>query len=1018
MISETKFYGGSAYLSISGTTALSDNSGRFQRIHNVSAGPQNLDLPINLDVYHKRVDGGLWFVIHLDSTSTQNLVVRQIKAGTPSTLVTLTPGQVCHVWQTTSAEDWVAGSVRTTNTARTLSHSTSAGIVNDAKDPSYDPFCFEGSDCELAGAEPLNGQDGRDTVLAAMYQDVPLYAKNSSREAIRAADVVMPNKIVVRLDQGCFTVDPLHPLTKALSDEFYSKLFNDGNPHILDYYAAGASHSLTRHPYHIHWGGVTPTYGFSFDVAQQAYKYVWRKVIPYTVEATGISYQIEVRFVMEQAMSTAPVFDRCGGGGVGDSDSACWGALFTLQVFATEIHPTWVEGSNFQPAGSADAALSFTYGDPFVNGAWHGVDSISKKFCHPQMAMCAVLPTTWHSPVGRDWVPLHDRTYYHGFNDDPFGTGSERAHNREKAYNLDNGSPWTTLWPNNGSGTIYGNTGFGNSVGGYLAKGMSLGGNLPRSKPMEWLCWENGRGSGETFFKPGKPGWDEDLGVLDLTDGNCGSLTLPIDCYGTRDLDTPSSENKWHLDPHECIGHPDEPFEGYGGTHTCFRNYDGGTANGGVGDSTICCVSLTFQASETTQICTRSYDVLDESCSLVSSYCSVTGWAWARRIVYLSDYSYYAAGNQLLRFADWKRILPDPTQTNYSYTYDSTNVSDLVNEEGTWTLAGVTPEISNSAVSGADPVRAALLYKPSGWTNNRDCVVSAQARKIKQKSHGLIVKSTTSAGTVYGYGLNVVPVTPGAGTTDLTVELCKYNATGKHVLATATIAGVSTEVCDLQLEAWGTDLIGAVTPQGGATLDITAWDKEFSTGYPGVYTEATATGNIQFDLFAIEDTSVDFLEIQASFYANSVTCTWPEELTHGYNWCNLSSNNPECGTTPFCSCIQWVDQKYQQLTASKPSNGRDYTEKAYDGTTCTAGDNPTWCHGPDPSCCEYSLCVSERLYSCDQCPPPFAGISFCIVNACNVSQGYMDPSCDAFQEKVPYMCMGMTGWVWSNLACF
>lgn len=1023
MLAESKFYGGAKYTNIAAAVQLSDNSERVQRFHNVSAGTQDVTLPINLPTYHKTVKGGFWYLIYLDSTSTKSLNIKYVK-GSTFTLVTLSPGDAAFVWMTSSAEDW-AYEVRTMGTSRTLTHSASAGIVKDARDPQYDPFCFEGDDCALAQADPLNGQAGNDTVLAAMFQDIPAYAKNQTREAIRAADVVMPNRVVVRLDQGCFAIDPLFPNTKELSEEFYNKLFNNGNPHILDYVPVASGGDIggtTRNPYHMGWFYNYPNSGFTWDTNQSVVRRMWRKTINYTVEDTGVAYSIEIRFTMEQAMASMPVFDRCGGGPTNDHDSGAWGALFHLSVFATEIMPAWVEGNAFQTYGSADINLHFTKNDPIVNGGWHGVDTIDKKFFHPQMAMFAMLPTTWHSPCGRNWVPPHDRAHYHRLNDNPLAEGTGKAHNREKAYNFDNGAPWTTSFPYQGSpGTAFNNIVFGHTIGTTHGRGMSLGGDLPRSKPMEWLCWENGLGAGKTFFKPNKPGWNEAQGVLDVLNGNCGRITLPIDCFGNQDSEGPSADNKWHLDPHPCLGHPDEPFMAYGGSHKCFRNYDGGVANGGSGDETQCCITLSYQTAESAQRCTRTFNTYDKNCNQVEEHCTDTAWFWAQRVMYLDDYTYVAEGNQSVRQASWRRILQDPDQFDFTHAVEASDTY-MVAERGTWDITTNTAKVT--AVAGTYAVRAALLYErtsgPNTWTNNRDCIVTVHLKKTKQKSHVVLVKAQKdgATGIIYGYGLNIVPVSPGAGTTDLTCQLVKYKVDGtKVVLATATITGATSDDCDVSLEGWGTDLIASITPSGLGTTLMSAWDKDFVAGWPGVGTEATSTtgSDVWFTTLSIEDTSVDFLDITGYIGPNIVGITWPEELTFGYNKCNLESE--PCGTDPYCNCIYWYDSKAQILSASGPNTGHDIKLRSVGPSGCVDGDNPTYCGGNSPKCCEYDICGDARFYSCSTCPPWFPAISFCFPQQCSVPKDYLDPDCDGYQETKPRMCAGITYWYGVSVVC-
>lgn len=1011
MISDSKFYGGAEHTILTATTSLHLGSKRFQCFRNTSGATRIVNLPdVNTAVRSNQT--GFWLVLYLESASTSSVQFRYLRNGVTQTLGTLTAGQVAWVWLT------VAGTgatyrwqTRTVNTQRLIRQGAkSLGNFSTPDEPSYDPFCFIGSDCELADPVPLNGQDGNPTVLAPMFQDVPAFAKNQFREAIRAADVVMPSTIILRLTKDCFVVDTDHPYTKTLSDEFFDALFQDGNPHVISY--AGSAHGLSRNPMHMNYAGTMPTLNWAWDTNQQVKRHYWNKIIPYTVESTGVSYQIEIRFVLEHVVSPEPVFNRCGGGGANDHDKGGWGSFFMVYIFATEIRPEWVEGGTFQPAGSADAGLTFTYNDPFVNGAWHGVDPISKKFCHPQMAMMAILPTTFHSPVGKLWVPLEERPTYHAVSDDPSGPGTGVALNRDKAYLVDNGSPWTTQFPyKGGTGTAYLNVTFGKSTSTVNSQAMTLGGDLPRSKPMEWLCWENQRSNGQTFFAPSKPGWDENLGVLDLSNGNCGSIVIPIDCNEV-DSPNPSDNNKWHLDPHPCTGHPDEPFMDIGGSHKCFRNYDG---PGGDGVNTKCCINLGIQVAYAIEACTRETSTFDDECIQIGILaCSLIDAYRTQRVMYLSDYSYVADGNQSLRIASWERVLPDPNQTLYDFVYAGSADPDMVDKLGTWT-SGAT--ITNATVAGSGSVRACLSYEPAAWTNNRDCIIAARARKIRQKSHGLLVKGSKPASDVYGYGLNVVPVTPGAGTTNLTCQLVKYNASGKTVLASTTILNVSTDDCDLELIVQGTDLTAHITPSGGSEVELTAWDGEFSTGFPGLITEATSTGNIEFDTWSITDSSTDFIKIEASVGPNLITIDFPAELMFGYGKCNGSGGPAGCGTAPVCSCSSWTETIHRKITTNGPGTGLDFRPRSFDGTgACVSGDNPTSGFGEIQTCCGYVTCVDGDS-GCVECPPQFPALSFLTPYRCSLKRSSMPAACNQWVSQEPSYCKGITDYYHTFIDC-
>lgn len=1014
MITQEQFNGGAKYQNVGSNVQLYLNSERLQYLHNASGSSKDITLPAVANRAQSN-QLGLWFCILLDSTSSNNMV---LKHSDGTTMTTLTPNSLVYVYlYSISGEKWFVSALVTPNTTRTYGIASNSGFPSEDVDPEYDPFCFEGSDCELADAEPLNGRDGRPTVLAPMFQDIALTAKNQYREAIRAADLVMPNKVILRINPGCLNQDMTHPLSgTTLSDEATDKFNNDGNPHVLNY--LGTGHGVSRNPYHLAISGTAPgPYGWTASTVNVK-RHIWEKLINYTVASTGASHQLRFRFVMEHTVNPEPVFDRAGGGGQEDTDVGAHGAIFMVYVFCNELLTSFVDGDAWQALNDSDPTTTYTLNDPMVSGLFTSSSREYDKYCHPQMLCAALLPTSMHSPVGSKWVPLHDRKFYHAIDDDPNGPGSKLAHNREADYLLDNGAPWTISFPNTGGWSVdnaFRNVAFGRFVSAMNGRAMTLGGDLPRSKLVEWLCWENQLESGTTYFLPQSPGWDEAVGVLDLTHGNCGVIVVPIDCKN-QDSDKPSDSNNWYLDPTACWGHPDEPFEGVGGSHRCFKNFDGPPTGSETGLLTQCCTKLDYQRAELVEKCTREFAQFGPSCIPIDSWCRDTSWYLTQRVMYVDDYNYYAGSTSDGRNAIWTRILPDPDRADYSYAYDSANIGDWVDELGTWAKAGT---VTVSTVSGANPVRAAWLYEPSGWGNNNDVIISASIKKVRHKSHGVLAKASNVSGVIYGYGVHTTPVTPGGSPTDVTVQVCKYNGTGKHVLATATISGVTVDDCSILLYVQGTSITAKVTPSGGSDTVLSVEDREFVSGWPGLYTEATSTGNIEFGYLSVADFSINFLSITATVTPNQISVSFPPALSYAYGKCADNSGNGGCGALPECNCTYWYDVKYGQYTTMKPLDTLDIVPKTNNASgSCVNGGNPTWCGGPIPDCCTVTVCGGTRTTGCNVCPTPFAALSFCVIQGCTPTKDEVDPSLESLiPDPEPKMCSGITYWVAGTITC-
>lgn len=298
MITEAEHHGGAVFTSAHQVT-LYMNSARALNYGATSGAAPYIMLP---SAHEHQIDpgamGGPKFIIFNTGPLTPELrrplpaggyaVVGTIAATTGVAVVDLVDGPT-NLWVKVA---------RTRNTGA-VNHTAFTLAANATTDVTYEPFCFVGTDCELADTVALDGTGGRDMVIAPMFQDIAKVAQNGSREPIRASDVVMPNKAVLRIRPGQFVPDPLHPLAAVtLSQAFWDAFENGGDPHILTYLGTNAT-QYSRNPYHTRGKGAT-FLGFAWD--QPAFpgvpvvRSIWEKIV---ARADG---NLRLRFQMEHTV--------------------------------------------------------------------------------------------------------------------------------------------------------------------------------------------------------------------------------------------------------------------------------------------------------------------------------------------------------------------------------------------------------------------------------------------------------------------------------------------------------------------------------------------------------------------------------------------------------------------------------------------------------------------------------------------------------------------------------------------
>lgn len=996
-----------------------------------------------------------------------------------------------------------------TNSSLNASTNRVSAIANPETAPTYNSFCLFENICEWLGGlgnGPLTGGGGSEEILAPFYQDVTVHARNSNREPIRACDCVMPSKIAVRFTDGDFTADPAHPGagTYSLSTYFFDALHrrdtNSGvgpgaEPHILEFDAAASPLTeKTGNWHHVaRVGNYLPSVSWQHGPTGadlSAMKYFWKKEIQYGPPDNPTAYTLRIVLTMEHTLGSAVRLDPENDGGPSGElldgltqERGLWGALFTLAIFTNEIYPSFVENSTtFKPLGWT-GATTWRRTNPALHGLCNQVVGVetnpeTKRGVHPQCVALAHLPTTFHAPIGRMWKSQANNEFYKEF----LGPIDEPARNLDDCLLVPNGSPWLTTtsctdpcpcrqstWPNDSWG-IFENIVFGyppGSPGYYMGKGMTLGGDMKRSKPMEWFCWENGgTGSGRTFLRVSRPGWSETCGRLDVPGGNSGEIWVCVD-----DGDCPLGNDQCGGDAGEwpttigvsnCDGHPIEPYMGVGGSHTCFRSAAGSQLNKDTAadepivqpavSNYVCCTPPRDTVISAYEYCTRNTITYGDplgggGCEIIGSECFNTNTFWTQWLVFYTQYTMCPNANQLNRSMSWTRILPDP-DPNYAlrnWTYSNTD-ADLIDDLGTFTRGASS--LTVATVSGTNPIRAHCRYNK--WESGGGTSWEWFGCDITCGFSGVSATGPQGIGFLdtnqNGYGLNVVKVG-----SDMVMQVARYSNNVKTVISSHTFTGQGgNNTGTARFRIHGVDIIAEYTPNGQPKNTITVTDgvewqrqnlvarvPDFSSPpsdsqsvfYPSFYTEHTAAGSI-FDTFAnplITDFIPKFLTISGAMGVGSLSTSLQASLMEGFGECEDSSPNIlTCGSNEAnCNCTAWQDQMHRS-TSSSHSGGDIVTNQFFDGCigTDNARDpdsprndgNPQYHGGPSPARfqCRGNQCTNGE-YSCGNCPPSeLPRILFTLPTDPLCWDGRSNPDC---LGTTPLLCYGIDSYSVSIIVC-
>jgi hypothetical protein len=657
-----------------------------------------------------------------------------------------------------------------------------------------------------------------------------------------------------------------------------------------------------------------------------------------------------------------------GVGGVNDTTYGANGSLAMVYAFTDEV-----SGAAYTPVG-AGAPITFTRDNPCVWGDADGIgEGQDDKFCHPQLCIASNQPTLFQAPCQSNYVPIIDREQT---------TEGTLLRNKSYCYEVGNGAPWCTC--NNSPNAISALYGIkGNVVFGdvYCAT-MTTGGGITSSLPTEYVCIENGAGVGRTLLKPTRPGWDDDCGTLDVATGSSMTIAVcvgPNDCADTANCDGGKAWPRRELVG--CAGHPDEPFDGVGGTHECFHN--------GVTTVTNCCTSIDNASTVGREACVRTRTTYDASCSSTGTTCESTILSTVIELM-LEDYD-YSFGSPTGRAMSWIQYRPDPTHPARDYTYASTNVGDIVQEIGTWTFNVGSIDVASHA--GHTAVRALIRYNPTSpttwdWYGQQQTVT---INKLQLGSHG--IGCGVNGGAEFdGYG----GITKVTGVNQITAELNYYAAGSYTTLASVVINTAATSA----LAVWrqhGSSLSFSVTPAGGSLHTITANHCALVNGQqaPCLFSEDTSGTNVQFDDdWTIVDLVRDFVEVSAALTSTTSSVSWNVKASDHYGTCG-DSHQFWCGGAYH---TDWSESLQSYL--SPPSVG------AITMPNCpsTSGTNPTVLGGSLPDCiCGYLFCTSPPSWSCPDCPGPYASVDLQLPTGCG--------------DGSASMCGGFSYWTYSFIVC-
>jgi hypothetical protein len=715
--------------------------------------------------------------------------------------------------------------------------------------------CYEDDDCDGPDdggpddpGPPFKPKDRclTGTASVPMYYDLT-QSWNSGREAIRAADMPMPDTLYIEV-RDTMVADTNHPYGQDISDELKSALFRT---HELVYVGTIDRSAKSRNPHHLKVSGTGP-YSYSFRSGGELVEDspCWEAETEYVVGET--TYTLTVRMYAEYIDQSASAN--------GDSEYGAWGTIFTIWAFTDEITMSYTDGDPYVPFDS----YGFTKEDPFVGGLYEG-DAASVKRMHPQALFMATCPTTWHSPIGYSHYSRLSRDQY-----------------KSPCFAVDSGAPWSS----GSAAEAIDNNAFGSTTTTAKLRGLGSLGGWNTSEFFNWACIENYAGTGKTILKPNNPGWDESVGDLSTYSDIRVDVCTPF-----------------HAGISACNGHPDDPYQGKGGTHDAFRD------NTDTEDSDMLC----YKTDEITSIlvdqrCVVKTTTYDSACDIYSENCEEIPIRSSFQ-PQVEDYFFGdPEGNGTLRYIQFRQYVNDPEYVDQAFPD-----SDICDPQSDcWTARVGSGTVASEAVSvsvtGGKTVGGLLTYNVPTMADVVDTTITATTTRTGSQKIGLAVRAGYAAGSITeGY---VGIVDEGAGTVTL------YKVTASDTLTIMATESVTIPAGDytFSMFARGSTITFTVTGSFVSSLSIEDCD-HVDAGKPGLACLNVAGS---FSGISVVDRNWQKLTIIANVTDKAeIYSIVPLEATRGWVKSQVGGSceeicDPDC---PSCPCTTICKSLHSVLSA-------------------------------------------------------------------------------------------------------
>lgn len=350
----------------------------------------------------------------------------------------------------------------------------------------------------LPSWNPFGGCNDGAPVPSMPIYEADCHSRDLNRPIFRSSDLVVPKKIGLEFsadwvkNPASLGATSLQGLIKALGNRLQW---------ILEY--DSSNNSASRHWHHLRYRDIPQinwddaAIGAGAGTPADVDRHVFKTTSTYEDE-TGTSRTLEIRVQFEAS---------------DDLTRGAWGALCHIYVFTDELG-AYTDGTSYNAGGAWTTSVSFTRDDPAIYEFTDG-----QRRCHPQLAICASVPTSMESACGF--------------------TSSYSGYDYTETPQLEPGLPWLT-----GSSNWYrcmDNSLFG--IDPTFAAYM-LGGDWRGTRLMEYVCIHNGLAG----LNAVRPGYTESLAQLTFSSSISMAVCGPTGAAVPQCTGHPSSFNVGTVD--------------------------------------------------------------------------------------------------------------------------------------------------------------------------------------------------------------------------------------------------------------------------------------------------------------------------------------------------------------------------------------------------------------------------------------------------------------------------------------